>query len=123
MSTDVAREAGSVTMQQEQDATILELTYHADARVRRTAVQQLCPCHLKANYAPVWTRILEMVSDADAKVRGTVLHVLCDGSPRAREAQVVAALTTLEQDPDAGVRRRARQVMAAYRRVGRVNLL
>ena len=112
-----------MTMEQEQDSSILALTFHPDARVRRKAVQQLCPCHLKANYAPVWERVLAMVGDADPKVRGTVLHVLCDGSPRSREAQVVAALETLQHDGDAGVRRRARQVMAAYRRRGRVNIL
>ena len=110
-------------MAQVHEADILQLTRHADAHVRKQAVQQLCPCHLKADYEPVWDRLLEMVDDHDVKVRGHVLHALCDGSPRSREGQVVAALEAMRNDPDQGLRRRVRQTLAQYRRTGRVNIL
>jgi hypothetical protein len=71
----------------------------------------------------VWDRLIEMVDDPDVKVRGHVLHVLCDGSPRGRVDQVVASLERLAADRDEALRRRARKVLAHYRRTGRVNIL
>jgi HEAT repeat protein len=101
----------------------LELTRHPDPRVRRRALRELCPCDLKANRPAVWDRVIEMAGDPDARVRSAVLHSLCDGSPRERETEVVAALERLAGDADRGLRRRARQVLASYRRTGRVNVL
>jgi hypothetical protein len=49
--------------------------------------------------------------------------LLADGSPREREAEVVAAVERFQQDPDKRLRRRARQLMAQYRRGGRINAL
>jgi hypothetical protein len=86
-------------------------------------VRQLCPCHLKRNDAQVWDRLIAMATDDDPKVRSTVLHVLCDGSPRSREQEVIAALPRMQRDNDEGLRRRARKVLAQYRRTGTVNVL
>ena len=101
----------------------LRLTRDADPTVRNQAVQQLCPCKVKANYAAVWDCVLAMVADEDAKVRSTVLHTLCDGSPHEREAEVVTAVERFYHDPDRKVRRQARKVLSHYRRTGRINIL
>jgi hypothetical protein len=101
----------------------LDETQHPDPRKRIRALHDLCPCQLKADYPEVWDRVLTMVSDGDAKVRGHVLHVLADGSPRHREAEVVQAVERLGNDPDPGLRRRARRLLAHYRRTGKINVL
>lgn len=102
---------------------LLALTHSDDARERNDALRELCPCQVKLNDRRVWDRALEMVVDPDVKVRGTVLHLLCDGSPRERNAEVVAAVARMQQDPDQGLRRRARKVMAQYRKTGDINVL
>ena len=102
---------------------VRELTRDRDPRKRKWAVRQLCPCHLKRNDAQVWDRLIAMASDDDPHVRSTVLHVLCDGSPRSREQAVIAALQQMQHDTDVGLRRRARKVLAQYRRTGTVNVL
>lgn len=102
---------------------LIALTRDPDPRVRRRVLHELCPCELKRNDAVVWDRVLEMVGDPDPKVRSMVLHTLCDGSPGERLADVVRALEVLAADEDRGLRRRARDVLAKYRRTGRVNLL
>src|SRR5262245_32346813 len=103
-------------------ATTLAQTDDPDPRVRCEAVQQLCPCHLKQDVPAAWDRLLAMVSDPDARVRGVVLHTLTDGSPRGRAPAVVAALERLHYDPDEKLRRRARRILAHYRRTGRLNI-
>lgn len=102
---------------------LLQATHSEDPRERNEALRVLCPCHVKFNDRRVWDRALEMVDDEDVKVRGAVLHVLCDGSPRERKDEVVAAVERLQRDPDEKLRRRARKVMAEYRRTGRINVL
>jgi HEAT repeat protein len=102
---------------------LLRQTTEADADARCAAVQALCPCHVQSNIAPVWDRLLALVHDPDVRVRSLVLHTLCDGSPREREPEVVAALEAMHNDPDQKLRRRVRQVLAQYRRTGRVNIL
>jgi hypothetical protein len=102
---------------------LLALTRHSDPRTRRRAVRELCPCAVRANLTPVWDRLLEMHTDADASVRSLVLHSLCDGSPASREGDVVAAVEAMQQDPDVRLRRRARGIIAAYRRTGKINQL
>ncbi|MBV9468710.1 MAG: HEAT repeat domain-containing protein [Abitibacteriaceae bacterium] len=104
-------------------AEFLSLTHDPDARVRREAVQCLCPCHVQTNHPGVWDRLLEMVTDPDLKVRATVLHTLGDGSPRAREAEVVAAIEKIYHEPDLKLRRHVRQLLASYRRQGNINVL
>jgi hypothetical protein len=102
---------------------LLAFTRSDDARERNEALRELCPCHVKFNDPRIWDRTLEMASDSDVKVRSTVLHLLCDGSPRARNDEVVAAVARMQQDPDDGLRRRARKVMAQYRKTGDINVL
>jgi hypothetical protein len=100
----------------------LALTYDRDPRVRRSAVTHLCPCHVKRNHEPVWERMVAMAADPDAMVRNWVLHVLTDGSPRSQRAQVVQVLEHLHDDPDRGIRRKARKILAQYRRTGNLNV-
>jgi hypothetical protein len=102
---------------------LLELTRSADAAVRSTALRSLCPCHVKRNEPRVWDRVLSLANDPSPKVRSHVFHLLGDGSPREREPDVVAAIERMQQDPDEKLRRRARKLLAHYRRHGRINVL
>ncbi|MBU6289648.1 MAG: HEAT repeat domain-containing protein [Chloroflexota bacterium] len=102
---------------------LIEYSRDADPRVRTWAVNEMCPCDLRMDLPAVWDRLLEMVADPDTSVRSHVLHVLCDGSPRHRVDDVVCGLEALARDPDVKLRRRARKVLAHYRRTGRVNIL
>jgi hypothetical protein len=67
--------------------------------------------------------MIELANDPDARVRSQILHVLADGSPRERECQVAAAIETIARDRDESLRRRARKVLAQYRRSGVINVL
>ena len=100
----------------------LEKTHDPDPQVRRTAVTHLCPCHVKRNHEQVWDRMVAMAKDADANVRNWVLHVLTDGSPRSRQAEVAQVLSQMHDDPDLKVRRKARKILAHYRRTGVLNV-
>jgi hypothetical protein len=102
---------------------LLALTASPDEAVRAAAVWTLCPCHVKRNEPAVWDRILSLVDDPSTKVRSFVFHFLADGSPRERETEVVAAIERFQHDPDKRLRRRARQLLAQYRRSGRINAL
>lgn len=102
--------------------TLLQLE-NPDPAVRRTALRELCPCHLRRNIPAVWDRVLGLVHDEDVRVRGAILHLLADGSPLARTDEVVWAMGRLAHDPDPKLRRRARGVLAAYRATGRINVL
>jgi hypothetical protein len=102
--------------------SFLAMTYDADPRVRRTAVTHLCPCHVKRNHGAVWDRMVAMATDADPAVRNGVLHVLTDGSPCSRQAEVVEVLQALHEDPDLKLRRKARKILAQYRRTGNLNV-
>jgi len=102
--------------------SFLEKTHDRDPRIRREAVTHLCPCHVKHNHEPVWDRMVEMAADTDPKVRNWVLHVLTDGSPRTRQDEVVQVLTKLHDDPDPKLRRKARKILAHYRRTGDLNI-
>ena len=101
---------------------LLEQTSSADEAERVEALRRLCPCHVKRNEAHVWDRIVALVDDPSAKVRTHVMHLLADGSPRGREPQVIAAIERFQSDPDPRLRRRARKLMAHYRRGGRINV-
>ena len=63
-----------------------------------------------------------MAADADPKVRNWVLHVLTDGSPRSRQEEVVQVLEQMHDDPDLKLRRKARKILAHYRRTGDLNV-
>ena len=101
---------------------LLIATKSVDSKIRRAALLQLCPCHVRNNVTQIWDRIIEMGKDEDARVRSIVLHNLCDGSPRDREAEIVSAVELLANDKDLKIRRRARRAMAAYRKTGRINI-
>lgn len=101
---------------------LLDATHNANPKVRKAALIELCPCHVRSNRPEVWNRLFEMQSDEDAGVRSVVLHNLCDGSPRELEAEVVAAVERLANDADKKLRRRARNALAVYRRTGTINV-
>jgi hypothetical protein len=103
--------------------TLLEQTADANPKVRARAVESLCPCHVKRNEARVWDRVLQLVDDPALDVRRWVFHLLGDGSPREREVDIVAAMERFTRDPDRKLQRRARQVLAEYRRGGTINVL
>ena len=65
----------------------------------------------------------EMASDPDVTVRSLVLHNCCDGSPAARREEVLAVIEALQRDTDRRLARRARGVLAGYRRTGKINVL
>jgi hypothetical protein len=67
--------------------------------------------------------VIELARDPDATVRRHVFHLLGDGSPREREAEVVAVIESMMDDPNLKLRRRARKLMASYRRGSTINLL
>ena len=102
---------------------LLEQTASTDEADRAAALRSLCPCHVKRNEPRVWDRILALVDDPSPKVRTHVFHLLADGSPREREPEVVAAIERLQSDADEKLRRRARKLIAQYRRGGRINVL
>lgn len=115
-AADIRRSASQVD-------ELVSLTHDADPKVRKVALTNLCPCHVRADFAQAWDRVLEMVTDPDPQVRSTVVHMLADGSPRHRQAEVVAALEELRNDPERKVRRQVNQVLGQYRRTGRINVL
>jgi hypothetical protein len=105
------------------DITVwLERTHDPDPRVRRQAVAHLCPCHVKRNHEQVWDQVIAMGTDPDPNVRNCVLHVLTDGSPRSRETEVVEVLERMRHDADGKLRRKARHILAHYRRTGSLNI-
>jgi hypothetical protein len=102
---------------------LIGLTFDGDPKVRKVAVTNLCPCHVRADFSEAWDRILAMTTDESPLVRRAVVHMLADGSPRHREAEVVSALETMRNDDDKVVRKQVRKVLGAYHRTGRVNVL
>jgi hypothetical protein len=108
---------------QDQIDELIGLTFDDDAKVRKIAVANLCPCHVRADFSEAWDRIIAMTADESPIVRRQVVHMLADGSPNHRQDEVVAALDTLRNDPDKVVRKQVRKVLGAYNRTGRVNVL
>jgi HEAT repeat protein len=114
---------GDIKRSDSQVDELVGLTYDQDPKVRKVALTNLCPCHVRAEFPDAWDRILEMVGDPDPLVRSAVVHMLADGSPRHRQAEVVTVLESLRNDPDRKVRRQVNYVLGKYRRTGRVNVL
>jgi hypothetical protein len=102
---------------------LLELSRDRDPKMRRRAVQALCPCEVKVHDAEIWDRFLEMADDPDALVRRWIIHVLCDGSPAVYEARILDVLERLRDDADERVKKRARKVLAKVRHGGMLNVL
>ncbi|MFZ0681114.1 HEAT repeat domain-containing protein [Candidatus Binatus sp.] len=102
---------------------LLELSRDDDHRMRRKAIQALCPCEVKSHDPQIWDRFLEMADDPDPHVRRWIVHVLCDGSPSIYGTRILAVLEKFQRDPDERVKRRARKVLAAHRHSGTLNVL
>ena len=102
---------------------LLELSRDRDAKVRRKAIQALCPCEVKIHDPLIWDRFLEMADDSDPDVRRAIVHVLCDGSPTIYETRILGILEKLRIDTDERVRKPARRVLAAHRHSGTLNVL
>ena len=71
---------------------VIAITHDPSPKVRREALRDMCPCHVKRNVESLWARIMEMANDPDATVRYQVMHNLCDGSPACREDDVIRTL-------------------------------
>lgn len=98
-------------------------TRDEDWRVRKAALKEMCPCHVKKEIPELWNRILEMYEDENAMVRDQVVHSLCDGSPASMELQVVETLEKMWCDKDERVRKKVRRALNSYRRNGKWNVL
>ncbi len=61
---------------------ILKATQSSNPTIRKKALKEFCPCHVKKNIEVIWNRILDMKDDPDGTVRDQVVHSLCDGSPK-----------------------------------------
>jgi len=102
---------------------VIAITHDPSPKVRKEALRDMCPCHVKNNIESLWVRIIEMANDPDANVRYQVMHNLCDGSPACREYDVIRTLESMHNDADKKVRRRVHQVLSHYRRTGKWNIL
>ena len=65
-------EALQLCQKTENIATIIALTKHQNALVRKKALIQLCPCRVRIDIEIFWSRILEMIDDPEAIVRNQV---------------------------------------------------
>eukprot|EP01120_Amphizonella_sp_Union-15-10_P013541 TRINITY_DN628_c0_g3_i4.p1 TRINITY_DN628_c0_g3~~TRINITY_DN628_c0_g3_i4.p1 ORF type:complete len:133 (+),score=22.51 TRINITY_DN628_c0_g3_i4:249-647(+) len=101
----------------------IKFTFNENPKIRKKALRELCPCHVKRDVEEFWNRIIEMVHDPDGLVRYQVLHNLCDGSPNFREEQIIAAIEELHNDEDKAVRSAANKVLSHYRRTGKWNIM
>jgi HEAT repeats len=104
-------------------AELIELSRDPDPKVRKIALANLCPCHVRADFPRVWDRALGMADDPDPVVRRALVHMLADGSPRYRAPEVAQVLESMYNDPDKVVRRQVRAVLRIYNRTGRINIL
>lgn len=102
---------------------LIGLTRDEDVRVRKVAVTDLCPCHVRADFPHAWDRIIEMSGDPSPLIRRAVVHMLADGSPRERTVEIAAVLESMKNDRDRDVRRLVNRVLTAYRKTGRINVL
>ena len=102
---------------------IIELTKHENARVRKRALKEICPCRVKSDIDEFWLRVFAMVDDPDDEVRKQVLHTVCDGSPLHLEDEVMNTVLRFNNDSNATIRRTAHKVLATYRSKGKWNIL
>jgi hypothetical protein len=101
---------------------LLALTQARDPDIRRIAVKNLCPCHVRRNRSDVWTRLLQLIEDPNPGVRMDVLHNLTDGFSPDLAADVVTAVETFLHDLDPTVRGYAAFLRARQVRRGTVNV-
>jgi HEAT repeats len=101
---------------------LLTLSFDADPKVRRRALKNMCPCHVRRKRVEVWERVFALADDADPGVRHDAIHALTDGSPRELAPRVYAVLERARSDPDRRTRRYVRGLWDKQRRTGRVNV-
>lgn len=101
----------------------IRLTRDEDWKIRKAALREMCPCHVKKEIPEIWQRTLEMYTDENAMVREQVVHSLCDGSPQSMELEVVEVLEKLWNDEDDKVKKKVRKALNSYRRTGKWNVL
>ena len=101
----------------------LNLTRNSNPMVRKRALKELCPCHVRADFDQIWERILECTDDPDPLVRDQALHALGDGSPRHLEEKIVEIVQQKYNDKDPRVKKKARKMLNSYRRTGKWNVL
>lgn len=101
----------------------IKRTYDPDAKKRKQALKDLCPCHVKADIPELWERIFECLHDEDGIVRDQALHALGDGSPSHLEERIVEAVEKMYNDPHPDVKKKARRMLNSYRRTGKWNVL
>ena len=106
----------------EQLDRLLGLSFDEDPLVRRLALKNLCPCHVRRERTDVWDRVFALADDPDPGVRHDAIHALTDGSPRDLGPRVHAALERARTDPDRKIRRYVRDLRARQRCTGRVNV-
>jgi len=102
---------------------LIRATQSSNPTVRKKALREFCPCHVKKDIDVIWDRILEMYTDSDENVREQVVHSLCDGSPKHLEQAVVDTLEKLWNDPSDKVKKKVRRALNEYRRNGNWNIL
>ena len=101
---------------------LLSLTQARDPDIRRVAVKNLCPCHVRRDRTDVWTRLLQLTRDPNPGVRMDVLHNLTDGSPPELAETVLGVVDSLLEDPDPKVRGYAVFLSGRQQRFNRVNV-
>ena len=85
---------------------LLELSRDDDRRLRRKAIQALCPCEVKSHDPRIWQRFLEMADDPDPHVRRWIVHDALRRFPiDLNETRILAVLEKFQHDPDERVRR------------------
>jgi hypothetical protein len=114
-------EPGTRVTDDQLDELIL-LSRDDDPLVRRVALKNMCPCHVRRERTDVWDQIFALAEDPDPGVRQDAIHALTDGSPRELAPRVYAALECASTDPDRKLRRYVRNLRTRQRRTGRVNV-
>ena len=101
---------------------LLVLSRDDDPLVRRLALKNMCPCHVRRERTDVWDQIFALADDPNPGVRQDAIHALTDGSPRELAPRVHAALERASTDPDRKIRRYVRNLRTRQRQTGRVNV-
>jgi len=102
----------------------IHMTNSVDAKIRKKALGELCPCRIKRDCEEIWTRIIEMTKDINVDVRYQALHNLCDGSPNNKEDTIIKILEEMQAaESDKFIKRKLNLVLTSYRYTGKWNIL
>lgn len=99
--------------------TIIALSKHESANVRRNAIRSTVAIGLPA----FWDRVFEMRHDEDSKVRYQALHNLLNEGPADMKLKIVGALDEFNRDSDPKIRRAAHKALTSYHRKGKWSLM